>query len=57
MDETQPLLGHTQEQQPQITNVPIVDFDPDGDADNPMDWSRAYKAGVVTLLAFMAFTV
>ena len=57
MDETQPLLGHTEERQPQISNVPLVDFDANGDPENPMDWPRAYKAGVVSLLAFMAFTV
>ncbi|PSR82809.1 major facilitator superfamily domain-containing protein [Coniella lustricola] len=35
----------------------IVDFDPAGDPDNPMDWPVAYKWGIVALLAAMAFTV
>lgn len=57
MDETQPLLGHEEERQPRIADQPLVDFDPNGDPDNPMDWSKTYKGGVVFLLAFMAFTV
>lgn len=35
----------------------LVDFHPNGDPDNPMDWSKTYKMGIVTLLSFMAFTV
>lgn len=34
-----------------------VDFDPSGDADNPQDWPSAFKWGIVTLMAFTAFTV
>jgi len=56
MDETQHLLAHIDEQNV-ITNQPMVDFDPNGDPDNPMDWSKGYKMGVVSLLGFMAFTV
>lgn len=73
MDETQPLLhdadldvdrleepdkavsddghGHAH------SDPNIVDFDAEGDAENPLDWAPAYKWGVVALLAFMAFTV
>jgi hypothetical protein len=57
MAETQPLLGHIEEQQGCTSDLPLVDFDPNGDPENPMEWSRAYKMGVVSLLGFMAFTV
>ncbi|TVY88296.1 Efflux pump [Lachnellula willkommii] len=55
--ETQPLLGHLDEEAFRTTDQPSVDFDPNGDPDNPMDWSKPYKWGVVALLFFMAFTV
>jgi hypothetical protein len=57
MDETQPLLGHVDQSQLRTANQSPIDFDPNGDPDNPMDWPHAYKLGVVSLLAFMAFTV
>ena len=57
MDETEPLLGHVIEYQNRTTDKPVVDFDPNGDPENPLEWPRAYKLGVVFLLAFMAFTV
>lgn len=58
MDETQPLLAQIHEPPPQPTVArPLVDFDPNGDPENPMDWPKAYKMGVVALLALMAFTV
>lgn len=40
-------------------NAIIIDFDQhhDGDPENPMDWPTAYKWSIVSLLAFMAFTV
>lgn len=62
IDESQPLLGGTSSSQ-EADNKPltehdvVVDFDPDGDEDNPLDWPAAYKWGIVALLAFMAFTV
>lgn len=56
-NETQPLLGHEIERYPSNVDGPQVDFDPNGDPENPMDWPKAYKLGVVALLAFMAFTV
>lgn len=34
----------------------VVDFDADYDADNPQDFTRAYKWMVTLLLAFMAFS-
>jgi hypothetical protein len=58
MDETQPLLPEvTTDQQPKHHDKNVVDFDPDGDSENPQDWPQAYKWGIVALLAFMAFTV
>lgn len=62
MDETQPLLQdahlvYTDEIQDDGLNKDIVDFNPDGDAENPMEWPSAYKWGIVSLLAFMSFTV
>lgn len=64
MDETTPLLPDEATAIPgddqQILGAPrkdIVDFDPNGDPENPMDWPSAYKWGIVALLAAMAFTV
>ncbi|KAJ4422699.1 hypothetical protein N0V82_002596 [Gnomoniopsis sp. IMI 355080] len=64
MDETTPLLPDEATAIPgndqQILGVPskdTVDFDPNGDPENPMDWTAAYKWGIVSLLAAMAFTV
>ncbi|KAI2606576.1 MFS general substrate transporter [Hypoxylon sp. NC1633] len=61
MDETQPLLQDVSivynERPNDSANKDIVDFDPDGDAENPMEWPPMYKWVIVALLAFMAFTV
>ncbi|KAK1751323.1 major facilitator superfamily domain-containing protein [Echria macrotheca] len=35
----------------------VVDFDPYGDVDNPLEWPTAFKWGIVLLLAVTAFTV
>ncbi|KAL2182083.1 major facilitator superfamily domain-containing protein [Thermothelomyces heterothallicus CBS 202.75] len=35
----------------------IVDFDPRGDAENPLEWPAPFKWVVVSMLASMAFTV
>ncbi|PMD40893.1 MFS general substrate transporter [Hyaloscypha variabilis F] len=56
MDEIQPLLGRIDEPRPTSAN-PLVDFDPNGDPDNPLEWPKAYKRGVVFLLALLSFTV
>jgi hypothetical protein len=59
-NETSPLLANTNNRQPEFDDANaknVVDFDPNGDDDNPMEWSNAYKYGIVALLAFMAFTV
>lgn len=58
MDETQPLLQTANGVVEHNTNgKDLIDFDPYGDSDNPRDWPKAYKWGIVGLLAFMAFTV
>ncbi|KAI2628412.1 MFS transporter [Xylaria nigripes] len=61
MDETEPLLADVRLLDPLLPNEvlrkDIIDFDVDGDADNPIEWPRAYKWGVVSLLSIMAFTV
>lgn len=55
--ESQPLLR--QISQPRLPTVahPKVDFDPNGDPENPQDWSKAYKMCLVSLMAMMSFTV
>lgn len=61
MDETQPLLAEVHlvdtERCDDVSHKDIVDFDVDGDAENPIEWPIAYKWGIVSLLFFMAFTV
>jgi hypothetical protein len=61
MDETQPLLAEVHlvdtERCDEVSRKDIVDFHVDGDAENPLEWPTAYKWGIVSLLAFMAFTV
>jgi hypothetical protein len=57
MDESAPLLHPLNEPpHPTVTN-PLVEFDPNGDPENPLDWPQSYKLGVVALLALMSFTV
>lgn len=63
MDETQPLLGdiHSADLERVLSkdnynNGQIVDFEPNGDPENPIEWPKAYKRGIVALLALMAFT-
>lgn len=61
MDETQPLLAYEHiidtERCDEVSPKDIVDFNVDGDAENPVEWPTAYKWSVVFLLSFMAFTV
>lgn len=63
---TEPLLGTTVEcdgtdVRALADDAAYIDFDPaadDGDDDNdPMNWSPAFKWGIVALLAATAFTV
>jgi hypothetical protein len=60
-DETQPLLSRTTSAENEsikaVNGVNVIDFDPNGDPDNPRDWAKLYKWGIVALLAFQAFTV
>lgn len=35
----------------------VIDFDPHGDAENPLEWPAPFKWSIVTILTFMAFTV
>lgn len=68
-DETQPLLRSvTDEGQHVFANPPlengadipdttIIDFDPSGDAENPLEWAAPFKWTIVSMLAMMAFTV
>ena len=60
-DETRPLLRDAEVTAngslKAISRKDVVDFDPNGDLENPRDWPKAYKWSMVALLAFMAFTV
>ncbi len=61
MDETAPLLVGAEcevgERYDEDARKDIVDFDPEGDAENPMEWPAAYKWSIVALIALTAFTV
>jgi len=61
MDETQPLLQSQNRVYSECPNdhtaKDIVQFDLDGDPENPREWRRTYKDFIVFLLAFMAFNV
>ncbi|RMY08751.1 hypothetical protein D0866_14717 [Hortaea werneckii] len=58
-DEEQPLLQSDRTLPPSYhaTPDPDADFAPDGDQDDPRQWPMAYRWGLVSLLALMAFTV
>lgn len=54
------------EQQPLLVEDPLceedlskhlLDFDPNGDSDNPREWPTPFKWTIVGLLALTAFTV
>ncbi len=57
MEESQPLLRQITEPRHPTVSDPRFDFDENGDPDNPLDWPKSYKLGIVFLLALMAFTV
>ncbi len=61
IEETEPLLRNTSlvDEGPDGAAIgkDVVDFDRIFDSENPQDWPKAYKWGIVALLAFMAFTV
>lgn len=64
MDETTPLLPDAatapiprDDQLHRVPSKDFVDFDPNGDDENPLDWPQSYKWVIVALLSIMAFTV
>lgn len=61
MDEQEPLLpsitGNDIPKPQDVDAEHLVDFDPSGDSENPLEWGTAYKIFIVFVLAFMAFTV
>lgn len=60
MSERQPLLQHDGEQAT-VENVDrkrrYVTFNLEGDEEDPLQWSKRYRYGVVSLLFLMAFNV
>lgn len=40
-----------------VTTIAAPEFDPEGDSDNPLEWSKPFKSFIVFLLAMSAFTV
>ncbi|GIZ48757.1 hypothetical protein CKM354_001180700 [Cercospora kikuchii] len=60
MDESSPLLANEHRGSPDYDDAKtknIVDFDPNGDSENPYTWSDTYKWSAVALLALTAFSV
>lgn len=64
MDETTPLLPDAatapiprDDQLHRVPSKDFVDFDPNGDDENPLDWPKSYKWVIVALLSAMSFTV
>jgi hypothetical protein len=57
--ESQPLLRPDLEQGDDCgaASEQVVDFDPSGDPENPLEWPAPFKWTIVSLLALMAFTV
>ncbi|KXT01290.1 hypothetical protein AC578_2689 [Pseudocercospora eumusae] len=59
VDETSPLLRSQCQFSDDhgASSKNVVDFDPNGDPENPLDWPNTYKWCIVFLLALTAFTV
>lgn len=60
MDERQPLLAQADINAVSTDDTKhaiLVEYNPVGDAENPIEWSPTYKTCVVSLLALMAFNV
>lgn len=68
VDETEPLLGFADNElsrshtNPPVIHDPnkpsrIVDFDPNGDPENPQEWSPGFKWACTAILTWMAFNV
>ncbi|KAF7554731.1 hypothetical protein G7Z17_g2700 [Cylindrodendrum hubeiense] len=59
MEETSPLLVEAGEGRCESLygdSHETVDFNPNGDVDNPLEWPAAFKWGIVAMLAFIGFT-
>lgn len=57
-DEEQPLLHEVHGADPIVDpRDAAIAFDPTGDPDDPQQWPLAFRWGIVSLLACMAFTV
>jgi MFS family permease len=52
-----PLSQHDGADIADVAETTIVEFDPRGDPENPLDWPAPFKWAVVSMLAFMSFTV
>jgi MFS family permease len=67
VDETEPLLNTASDlarvrSNQQVVHDPrkpsrIIDFDPNGDPENPQEWPRPFKWAITLILVFMAFSV
>lgn len=60
VDETTPLLveaGQESRQLPEQESPDGINFHPQGDPENPLEWSVYLKWGVVTILASTALSV
>lgn len=58
--ETSPLLRAPDARSQDFDDVNsknVVEFDPNGDSEDPKQWPNSYKYSAVFLLALMAFTV
>lgn len=56
MSEEQPLLVEDPLCEEDVSKH-LLDFDPNGDPENPREWPTAFKWTIVGLLALTAFTV
>lgn len=59
IEEANPLLLESEDEYRSSLEYPpdTVDFDRNGDPENPLEWPGFYKWGVVALLSFLGFTV
>ena len=55
--ERQPLLDSQNQTQNNGKQKHLVEFDPNGDEDNPLEWTKKYRWVIVFFLSFMATTV
>lgn len=60
LEEAAPLLLEAGDESCGILNgdsQDTINFNPNGDPDNPLEWPAPFKRGIVALLAFTGFTV